>query len=170
MSQTPEEQLTQVRPRFKIQTEVSVDDVLTKIGDALKADNPKCIGKVNHNFITLNIPIVEQHYWSPQLALTVDTEDDKTTIRGVYSPRPTVWTMFVFFYSIIGLAIMVLGTLGLSYLMLDKPADVFWWVLVLIVVFLSLYMVSYFGQRMGHSQMETLHHFFEESVEVSSLD
>ena len=170
MSQTPEEQLTQIRPRFKIQTEVSVNDIIAKIESALKTDDSKCVGKVNHNFITLSAPISEQHYWSPQLSLTIDMEDEKTTIRGVYSPRPAVWTMFVFFYSIIGLVILVLGTLGLSYLMLDKSAEVLWWVLALGLLFLTLYLVSYFGQKMGHAQMVTLHQFFEESAGISKHD
>jgi len=170
MSLALEEGITRIRPRFKIQTEVSVNDVISKIENALNGENPQCMGKVHHNYITLTIPTVEQHYWSPQLTLTIDEEDDLTTIRGVYGPRPAVWTMFVMFYAVLGLAIMILGTVGLSYLMLDKPAGILWWIPILSLIFLSLYLVSYFGQKMGRIQMKTLHRFFEESVGINSQD
>lgn len=166
MNQAPEEHITQVRPRFKIHSEVTAKEIIAKIETALKDDKASCTGKVHHNYITLHIPVADQHYWSPQLTLTLEEEEGVTTIRGMYSPRPAVWTMFVFFYSIIGLAILVVGTLGLSYLMLDKPAFVLWWVPILSILFLSLYLVSFFGQKLGHDQMLTLHHFFENSVEI----
>jgi len=170
MSHTPEENITQVRPRFKIESKHSESEVIEKIKAALGQGDAKCIGTMHHQYATIYIPTEDQHYWSPQLSLTISEEDGVTMIRGVYGPRPAVWTMFVFFYSIIGLAIMVLGTIGLSYMMLDRPAGILWWVPILSLLFLSLYLVSYSGQKLGHKQMGTLHHFFEESVGISSED
>ena len=164
MSNAPEENITKVRPRFKLETNKSAQLISEEIQQALKKEDSRCTGKISHNFITLHIPVNDQHYWSPQLTVTFEEWDGVTTVRGMYSPRPTVWTMFVFFYSIIGLAILVLGTFGLSQLMLDKPAPILWWVPILAVLFSTLYLVSYFGQRLGHEQMATLHRFFEEST------
>jgi hypothetical protein len=170
MGLIPTEDITKLRPRFKIQTGDSVNEVISRIEHALQDEQARCTGYVHHNYITLAMPIPERHYWSPQLTLTIDTEEEVTTIRGVYGPRPAVWTMFVLFYAILGLAIMILGTVGLSYMMLDKPADILWWVPILSLIFLSLYLVSYFGQKMAHNQTKILHLFFQEHSEIRPLN
>jgi len=164
MSQAPQEQIAKVRLRFKIETETPASDIVAKIDAGLKKENAPCLGKINRNFITLQLPLEEQHYWSPTLTVTLEEYEKITTIRGLYGPRPTVWTMFVFFYSIIGLATLVIGTVGLSYKMLDKPTTILWWVPVLAIIFLSLYLVAFFGQKLGHQQIEKLHSFFENAT------
>ena len=163
MSHAPDENIARIRPRFKIESKENAKTISDKIVIGLNSEGATCIGKVNHNFITLLLPANEQHYWSPQLTITFEEWEGVTTIRGLYGPRPTVWTMFVFFYSIIGLAVLVIGTFGLSQLMLGNSTGILWWMPVLTIVFLSLYLVSYFGQKMGHNQMEILHNFFEKA-------
>lgn len=168
MSQAPHEQIAKIRLRFKIETDTPAKEIVSKIDDALKKVDVPCLGKINRNFITLQLPLEEQHYWSPTLTVTLEEYEKVTTIRGLYGPRPTVWTMFVFFYSIIGLATLVIGTVGLSYKMLDKPTTILWWVPILAVIFLTLYLVAYFGQKLGHQQIEKLHTFFENATGLST--
>ncbi|MDH5475339.1 MAG: hypothetical protein OEX22_06585 [Cyclobacteriaceae bacterium] len=170
MSHAPKEQISKIRLRFKLESEEKPSVIISKINNALKTGKAPCTGRINHHFITLHIPESQQHYWSPQLTLTFEEQDEVTTVRGLYAPRPTVWTMFVFFYSIIGMAILVLGTLGLSYSMLDKPSGILWWVPALVLVFLSIYLVAFFGQKVGHKQIDTLHDFFEEATGLTVID
>jgi len=161
MSSIPEHPVAgyKVRPRFKIETSYSVAALKKKLQDGLKHNDATCIGIVNPGYVTLYIPHKDQHYWSPQLNLTFEETEKGSVLRGLYSPRPDVWTMFVFFYALIGLAVLFIGVLGLSYLMLDKPAIILWLVPVLILVFLSLYLVAHFGQKLGEKQMIILHDF-----------
>ena len=116
---------------------------------------------------TITLPEDQRHYWSPQLSLSFEEEQDTTIVRGLFGPRPTVWGLFVFFYSVIGIGILIIATIGLSKLSLDKPADILWWVPVLTLIFLSLYLVSFFGQKVGRKQMITLYRFFEEATGLS---
>jgi hypothetical protein len=148
-----------VRPRFKIETNYSVDELRMKLQEGLRQEDAACIGIVNPGYVTIYLPRKDQHYWSPQLNLTFEETEKGCVLRGLYSPRPAVWTMFVFFYAIIALAVLFIGVMGLSYLMLDKPAVILWWVPVLILLFLSLYLVAYFGQKLGEKQMIILHDF-----------
>lgn len=148
-----------VRPRFKIETNYSAEELKKKLQEGLRHDDATCIGIVNPGYATLYIPRNDQHYWSPQLNLTFEETEKGCVLRGLYSPRPTVWTMFVFFYAIIGLAVLFIGVLGLSYLMLDKPAGILWLVPVLSLIFLSLYLVAHFRQKLGEKQMIVLHDF-----------
>ncbi len=154
----------QVRPRFRIETPLSVEDLTKKIKTGLGKEDAPCKGRFAYNQVTLYLPVEERHYWSPQLNLTLEESGKGTLLRGLYGPRPTVWTMFVFFYTAIGFAILVVGTMGISYLSLGKPAAILWWVPLLALVFLSLYLVAYFGKRMGKDQMVTLHRFMTEST------
>jgi hypothetical protein len=168
MSNTIEQPVAgyKVRPRFKIETNYSVDVLKNKLKDSLQHKDATCIGSVNPGYVTLYIPHKDQHYWSPQLNLTFEETDKGSVLRGLYSPRPAVWTMFVFFYAIIGLAILFITVMGLSYLMLDKSAVILWWVPVLILIFFSLYLVAHFGQKLGEKQMIILHDFTVRSTDL----
>jgi hypothetical protein len=168
MSSIPEHPAAsyKVRPRFKIETHYSVEELKRKLQEGLQQEHATCIGLVNPGYVTLYIPRKDQHYWSPQLNLTFEETEKGCVLRGLYSPRPAVWTMFVFFYAIIALAVLFIGVLGLSYRMLDKSAAILWLVPVLIVIFLSLYLVAFFGQKLGEKQMIILHDFTVQCTEL----
>lgn len=159
--------VTQIRPRFKIMTELSPEEIAEKLTEGLGKEACPCIGKVSKSYGTLKVPKAEQHYWSPQLNLTIEKTEEGTLVRGLYGPRPTVWSMFVFFYAVIAFAIMIVGIIGLSLMTLAKPSGILWLVPVLIILFLSLYLVAYFGKKKGYSQSETIHRFFEDSTGLS---
>ncbi len=153
-----------VRPRFRIETEFPMEHWEGKIKDGLKNEDTGCLGKVTPGFVTLSLPVEEQRYWSPQLTITMEETEEGSLLRGLYAPRPTVWTMFVFFYSIIGFTIMTIGIIGLSNMSLNKPGTILWYIPVLVLLFFSLYGVAYFGQKMARSQMIRLHQFLKQST------
>lgn len=154
----------QVRPRFKIETSYSADQVVDKINKALEKPNIFCQGQVHARYATIYISPGDQHYWSPQLSLSIEETEDGSIVRGLYGPRPVVWTMFIFFYSIIGVAILFIGVMGLSYLAIGKPATILWLVPIFLMIFLTLFLVAYFGQKLGQRQMLILHRFIEDCM------
>jgi hypothetical protein len=153
-----------IRPRIYVETHLSPDEINHRINSQLKKDSCSCEGKSTKGYATIYPRITEQHFWSPQLTITLDVEDSKTRVRGLYGPKPSVWTMFVFFYAIIAFAILVVTMIGLSYWSLEMPATILWWIPVLILAFLSLYVVAYFGQKLGHRQMTNIHRFLEKCI------
>lgn len=157
----------QVRPRFRVETAQSVDEITNKIQLALDQEDTPCKGRLIPGYFTIFIPQKDQHYWSPQLSLTMEETETGTLLRGLYGPRPTVWTMFIFFYSIFGFAVLIITIVGLSYMMLDKPATILWLVPILILVFFSLYLVAYFGKKKGHDQLIILHTFVEKALGIA---
>ena len=155
-----------IRPRIYTETNLTVEEVDQRIRRQLKDENCLCGGESTKGYATICPPEDDQHFWSPQLTITLDAnEEDKTKVRGLYGPKPSVWTMFVFFYAAIGFAIMIISMIGLSYWTLGKPATILWLVPILLIVFLSLYLVAYFGQRLGHKQMTNLHRFLEHCLD-----
>ncbi len=173
MSQHTEDHLPhyRVRPRFKVESELSVKELIDKIRLALEDENAPCTARVHDGYATLYIPSEEQHYWSPQLTLSVDTkEEGGSLLRGLYGPRPSVWTMFVFFYALIGFAIMVVAIIGFSAWSLGNPIGILYFIPILIAIFLSLYFTAYFGQKIGHDQMLVLHTFVEKALDMRIMD
>jgi hypothetical protein len=155
-----------IRPRIYTETLLTPEEVNQRIRKQLREECTLCSGESTRGYATICPPEEDQHFWSPQLTITLDTdEDNKTRIRGLYGPKPSVWTMFVFFYAAIGFAIMIISMIGLSYWSLGKPATILWLVPILLLIFLSLYLVAYFGQRLGHKQMTNLHRFIERCLD-----
>ncbi|MDC1451284.1 hypothetical protein N8371_02550 [Vicingaceae bacterium] len=108
----------------------------------------------------------DQHFWFPQLTVTVEEVEGITEIRGLFGPKPSVWTMFIFFYCIVGFLTIISTMVGLSNLSLDKPAGILWLTPVLILLFLSIYLVSNFGKKLGKDQLVILHNFFEKALNI----
>jgi len=126
-----------------------------------------CSGEILKDFIVLNIRPDEQHFWSPQLSLSFEPdEEDKifTIIRGLYGPNPTVWAFFTYGYAALAIIGTFLGMYGFSQYSLGQDAVILWAVPILALAAFTLYMVAQFGQKIGAEQMFTLHHFFEGSI------
>jgi hypothetical protein len=139
--------------------------IADNIAAKLKAENAQCEGQVNEEYGTLYLPYKEQHYWSPRLNLTFEKEESFTIIKGLYGPRPSVWTMFVFFYFVIALALVFVIIIGFSNISLGLSGAILWLIPILLIVFLSLWIVAYLGQKMGHDQMIILQQFFEKALD-----
>jgi hypothetical protein len=159
--------LYRVRPRFSVTASEPLEQVTTRIRQALDQADAPCCGRIHFEYVTLYLPTEEQHYWSPQLSLSLEPTEEGCLLRGLYGPRPEVWTMFVFFYAIIGLAATIIAIIGFSNMSLGKSGMVLWLLPLLIGLFLTLYLTAYFGKRMGQDQMVTLHRFLEQSTGLS---
>src|SRR5690606_11188217 len=87
-----------LRPRFKFEKNQTNEELLSLFDKAKKEQSNFIVSRMdNHVFIRL--PKHKQHFWSPQLHLEIDEIDSKkSTIRGLFGPNPTVWTMFMFFH------------------------------------------------------------------------
>ncbi len=158
--------LPHVRPRFKIITPRSEADITASFKAQLAKSTSGCTASINPGFISVFIPKAAQHYWSPQLSMTIESSEEGQVIRGLYGPRPTIWTMFVFFYFLIGLLLVFISIIGFSNRSLGLPAGILWGVPVLLLLFLSLYAVSRFGERLGRDQLQLLQDFAGEALEI----
>lgn len=152
--------IAQVRPRFKLNVKYSPKELVQRFENALNQENIPCQGQANETYATLYFPRDKRHYWSPQLTLMIEeNENGGTHVRGLYGPRPAVWTMFVFFYSLIGVLALFSIMIGGSQIMLGKASWVIWLVPVLAIVFASLYYVAHLGKKKGKPEIEVMHKF-----------
>ena len=151
-----------LRPRFKKLIASNSSSLESALKEALTAKDSVCTGYVGTGYCTIKIPISERHFWSPQLTISFEDIEDKTEIRGLYGPNPTVWAVFFFGYIVLGLTALFILVIGFSRITLDMSGTILWVIPGLGVAALVLYLIAQAGQKIGAEQMYTLHHFFEE--------
>lgn len=164
----PEEfSLSQVRPRFHFDMPISANEFVLKFKQGLKQENNPCVGQANEVYGTLNFPNHKSHYWSPQLILTIHKlTDNSIHIRGLYGPKSTIWTMFMFFYITIGVSIFFILMIGGANISLGKSSEILWLVPLLLAVFFSFYGVAYIGKKKSKPEIEIMHDTLLKMLEI----
>jgi len=97
--------LGEIRPRFYLETDSTVDDCLTHVMQSLEKDKT-VFGQRSNDLIFLKTPRNVQHYWSPEMTVRIETNEyiDFTRISCLVGPRQSVWVMFAFIYAAIAVA------------------------------------------------------------------
>ena len=87
-----------LRPRFKIDLDCEDEEALQSMENAGKSTQDFVVTRVDHH-VFIKIPKAKQHYWSPQLDLEIQSfEEGKSVLRGLFGPKPSVWTLFMFLH------------------------------------------------------------------------
>jgi len=86
-----------VRPRLNRTYLFSSEEALDRFKEALSKKEGNVIGRVVQHHVHLKIIPKELHYWSPELHMEIEEHEDGSLVRGLFGPRPAVWTMFMFF-------------------------------------------------------------------------
>lgn len=157
-------EFTKIRPRVRFKSKYSAQTISEIISKRLKEENSLIHGQVLKGFATIYPRQKDQYFWSPQLTITVEDLETGSLVRGLYGPKPTVWTMFVFFYATIGFSTMIVTLIGLSFMSLGKGVAILWLVPLLMLIFASLYLTAYLGQKFGQKQMTILHLCIEDCL------
>ncbi|MEE9439987.1 MAG: hypothetical protein V3V14_13350 [Saprospiraceae bacterium] len=155
-----------IRPRFETKTKMTMDELYHSLKARLDMPDVPCSGRLRLGYIALFPNTEDKHYWSPHLSVTIEEVEgeDSRLLRGLYGPSPHVWSMFIFFYAILGLLTMIVIIIGFANRSIGDSGIILWAVPFLIVLIGSIYLVSYFGQKKGHDQLEIIHGFLEKSI------
>lgn len=155
-----------IRPRFQQHITNNPKALIQLFEPYLTTDEDDYIVSIiPENHVLIKIGASEHHFWSPQLWLTFETESDNTTLlRGLYSPEPSVWTLFVFGYGILGILTLFISIIGFSQLNLDMPAPILWALPFLGLLALGIYITAQMGQKIGAQQTFQLHQFLETTL------
>ena len=159
-----------LRPRFKEKYTLSSDEIKQRIRYSLTENKDKWQGEIVDNHIILKIPKHQQHYWSPQLTMELEDQQGETLIRGLFGPKPSVWTMFVFFYSSVGFLTLMGLIFGMSQMMLKMDPYGLWSVPIGLILLVGFFVMSKIGQRMSQEQMHQLNALLIKSLQVSDTD
>ncbi|MEQ9299604.1 MAG: hypothetical protein RIF33_13610 [Cyclobacteriaceae bacterium] len=153
-----------IRPRFKQLTKESSTQLQKRMLEKIDKGLARFSTTYVEGHITLAIPTIDRHFWSPQLSLSFEETKEGTVIRGLYGPNPTVWAIFFFGYIALGILALFALMAGSSQWMLGMGAPILWVIPVCAIVALVMYFVAQAGQKMGAEEMYRMHHFYEDTV------
>ncbi len=152
-----------IRPRFRHQLEEAELPVREKLLAGLEKANDIHIVKAKQYLIVEYNEDV-RHYWSPQLQLSFEENEEGTLIRGLYGPHPNVWAIFFYGYSAMGVIGTFLAIIGVSQYMVQETSWAFLGTAACGLVAVILYVVAQFGQKMGAEQTFELHHLYTHTL------
>ena len=172
----------QMRPSFVANARCRVEDAITILRERLE-DNPQSVeGSFSRKNGVLRVCTKDQRFWSPCLDLTIDetsesssdaevSEGQMVKVWGTFSPRPEIWTGFVF---AIGTALVVslLSVIfGFAQFMLGEAP---WALVIPPIAFLimgGIYASALVGQGLSNEDIYTIRAYVDmclrEAEEVS---
>lgn len=164
--------LGEIRPRFKLKIPMDPEEALDKLEKTLY--NEKTVsGERSKTYLFLKTPTWLQHYWSPEMSVRIEVEEwtDYTTVSCLVGPRQTVWAMFTFLYSFI----IILSTFGGIYgiVKFQETGSMGWlWIIPAgIILTVSIFFTSKYGQKKGRDQMLHLVSFLYHSLnEITTVE
>ncbi len=156
------------RPRFKIFTDISREAYTVHLKEFLTEKSENYFGNINSEAAIIKVKSAEDHFWKPCLALRteIDSEENKTVIRGIFGPTAAVWTFFMFMNFILGIFWMVFITIW--FVEKQIKSNDFPWVLTASFITLGLlaftFLAARFGRYKAKEEMRKLREFAEESI------
>ena len=156
-----------LRPRFTIDLGESSEAVLKRFSDEFKKEETTFKGSIVDGHIFISVSKKDEHFWSPQLHLEIIEQTDKTSLlKGLFGPKPQVWTLFMFIHFVIGISFLGFGVMLYSKISLNESVVL----PVIMMIFLPLiwtllYFLGKIGKSTGKDQMKGLHDFMIQVID-----
>jgi len=157
-------QSARLRPRSRYITDLPKQEILKRIDERLKERKYTLTGIVVQEHAFIRIPEKDQHYWSPEMHVWAREEENKTIVYGIIGPKPKIWTMFIFFYTVILVSTFFGSSYGIIQLILGIKADFIWSIPIGLMALTLVYGAAYFGQHKGKEQMLQLQNFLDATI------
>jgi hypothetical protein len=153
-----------LRPRFKFESNKSPVLLMDKIIAKLRTPQEYVVGSTLMNHAYLKIIDDKQHYWSPELHISIEESLNGSIVRGVAGPKPKIWTMFMFFYSVVIVLFLFGSALGVSQWTLGMDAPWLWSIPASIFAWFLILGAARYGQTKGKNQLAILYDFVNEAI------
>jgi len=159
-----------LRPRFKLSLAQSNENALKTFENTKNIQKDFVVSRID-NHVFIRIPKEKQHFWSPQLHLEIDKIDSNSSeLRGLFGPKPSVWTMFMFFHFIVIGLFLILGAWGYSNWSLSTSYEVqLGLMLLMVVLWFVLYFAGRMGKTKGKEEMKQLCSFLEDTLDLKEI-
>lgn len=159
-------ELLHIRPRFQLITSGQVEETISRLRDAIDSSPEHIKGRITGGHVTLDIVGPEQHFWSPHVDLRVEPADThhQSQISGLIGPRPTVWTLFMFFYFAVLMIGFIISSYGISKWMMNEYSHLIWGFPIALILMGSAFWTSKMGEKLGADQTEELKNVIRKSI------
>lgn len=152
------------RPRFKIQTQMSPEEFNAKLKTHFQNHNKVLSGFVNSQESVIRLRKNSEKFWAPQLQIRLEENEGKEggfLIRGVFGPRPSVWTFFLFLYGLGSGILLTVGIYGWVEWALGIGYFWVWTNLLGILLILAGITAAQTGQKLSQGHLKVLRVFIE---------
>ena len=143
------------------------DNLISKFKENLNKGDCKYCSKIVDGHIIIDVPKDENHFWSPQLNIEIEqNENNKSIVKGLFGPKPTVWTLFMFFH--FAVAVAFIGFAVVAYVQWTLKTDystALTVVVILPVIWILMYFIGRWGKSTGNKQMDELYQFMMKTLE-----
>lgn len=152
-----------LKPRFVLHHGEDKKVVLEKFKKAFERVETTLRGKVVGDHIVIDVANADAHIWSPQLQLEIVENDDKTSvIKGLFGPKPQLWTLFMFIHFGVALAFAVFVTMLYTDLSLGQDHTLSMILTIAMpILWMLFYLFGRWGKKKGHGQMVELDDFMK---------
>ena len=155
-----------LRPPLRLHSPLTVDEIVDRLRKQLALETTSVTATIVGGYVVLRIPEAQTHYWSPQLSLTLEAEEEGgTSLHGLFMPQPSVWTLFVWIYAVIVFGGFCGGIYGFAQRHLEQPAYALWSIPLAALLVFIVYSAASMGQHMGRDQMEELRGFLRDALD-----
>jgi Na+/melibiose symporter-like transporter len=156
-----------LKPRFKMERQESPDVIIDKFKDEFATGTCAYCSKIIDHHIVIDVPKEEDHFWSPQLHIEVEkNEENKTIVKGLFGPKPQVWTLFMFIHFAVAVAFMVFLVIAYTRWNLKRDYSFALTMSIALPIFwVILYFLGQLGKKKGYRQMLELDDFLTKVLE-----
>lgn len=152
------------RPRFKVKAKMTVEEFTRKMKLHLNNHNKVLGGYINEEVGVIYVRQDKDKFWAPRLQLRVEQDEKKPGkiyIRGIFGPRTSVWTFFMFSYGLGGAILLTTGLYGWVELALGIGNLWVWSNLLGLILIVGPYISARIGQKIAKNHMKVLRAFME---------
>ncbi|HAA16294.1 MAG TPA: hypothetical protein DCE41_33165 [Cytophagales bacterium] len=168
----------ELRPRFRLATTLPAEEVFEQLKAHIETE-PSIQGTSLPHYAILKVPAEQAQFWSPELQIRVDqdhptTDDNHTVLRCLLGPRQAAWSLFAFFYVLVGVITFFGGSYGLVQVSLGKSSPLVWALPIGLGLIFVLWLMAKAGQRASKEQMHhlvsALYHFLDARGELKRVE
>ena len=159
-----------LRPRFKLEINQNNENALETFENTKGEQKEFVVSRVD-NHVFIRIPKKKQHFWSPQLHLEIEEiNDKKSELKGLFGPKPSVWSMFMFFHFAVIVLFVVVGSWAYSNWTLKTDYGLQIALMTgLVAIWVFLYFAGRIGKKKGEEEMKQLCGFLEDTLDLKEI-
>ena len=155
-----------LRPRFQVKTSLDKAELFERLKKLKSKYKSKYRLTQSDNHLWIHHHKSREKIFTPNLHLEILEDDQtKTTIKGLYSPNNSYWTLFIFLHFV--LACLFIGFVIMAYtksIMNDSYSLYIYLMLGTVVLWVGLYIFARVNRKKGLPQAYDLDEIFREWV------
>jgi hypothetical protein len=152
-----------MRPSFVLESPCRAEDAMSILRERIDDAGQRVEGSFSRKHGVLCMPPENRRFWSPCLDLTIDDEDPSASeegggharvkVWGTFSPRPEIWTGFVFAVGTLSILSILSLFFGVAQVMLGHTPWALLIPLAAMLIALGIYASALIGQGLAGDDM-----------------